>query len=132
MKRKEKRVVKDQAGSMEIVLFSSVKDKVSNSRCHAFKKLKIQKFMDIRLLNLTETIIVSQNESVEMSEFAQIKTKCEVGRVWLEQSIKIKYPSTACFDRKNQPGYFKITQKQHCHDLTNRRCCFTHNKAKKC
>ena len=84
MKKKEKRLVKNQAGSMEIVLFSSVKDKGSNSRCHAFKKLKIQKFMDIRLLNLTETIIVSQNESVEMSEFVQIKTKCEVGRVWLE------------------------------------------------
>ena len=127
---KEKRVVKDQTGSMEIVLFSSVKDKVSNSRCHAFKKLKIQKFMDVRLLNLTETMILSQNESVEISELAQIKTRC--GRVWLEQSVKIKYPSTACFDRNNQPGYFKITQKQHYHDLTNRTCCFTHNKAKKC
>ena len=116
MKRKEKRVVKDQTGSMKIVLFSSVKDKVSNSRCHAFKKLKIQNFMDVRLLNLTVTIIVSPNESVEISEFVQIKTRYEFCSMWLEQSVKIKYSSTARFDRNNQPVYFKVTQKRHCHE----------------
>ena len=36
--RISKKVVKDQTGCMEIVLFSSVIDKVSNNTCYDFKK----------------------------------------------------------------------------------------------
>ena len=61
-----KQNVKDQTGIIPTVLFSSVKEKVSNNRWHPLKKLEIQKFMDVHLLNLMETITVSENESVKI------------------------------------------------------------------
>ena len=36
--RIRKRIVKDQTGSMEIVLFSLVIDKISNNNCYDLKK----------------------------------------------------------------------------------------------
>ena len=48
-------VVKFQSGSMEIVLFSTVIDEVSNKTYYHFKKMRIQIFMDVRVLKSTET-----------------------------------------------------------------------------
>ena len=44
--RIRKGIMKDQKGSIEIVFFSSVIDKISNSNCYDLKKMRIQKFMN--------------------------------------------------------------------------------------
>ena len=41
-----KDIMKDQTGSIEIVFFSSVIDKISNNNCYDLKKMRIQKFMN--------------------------------------------------------------------------------------
>ena len=50
-----KRMIKNETGSIEIVLFSSLVDEVSNNTSYDFKKMRIQKFMNDRILKSTET-----------------------------------------------------------------------------
>ena len=46
-------IMKDQTGSIEIVFFSSVVDKISNNNCYGLKKMRIQKIMNNRILKST-------------------------------------------------------------------------------
>ena len=45
--RIRKGMTKDETGSIEIVLFSSLVEEVSNNTCYDFKKMRVQKFMII-------------------------------------------------------------------------------------
>ena len=58
--RLRKGIIKDETGSMEIVLFSSLVDEVSNNTSYDFKKMRVQKFMNECILKLTETTRVSK------------------------------------------------------------------------
>ena len=60
MKKMEKGIIKDETGSIEIVLFSSLVDEVSNNTSYDFKKMRVQKFMNECILKLTETTRVSK------------------------------------------------------------------------
>ena len=62
--RIRKGMIKDETLSMEIVLFSSLVDKVSNNTYYDFKKMRVQKFMNDRILKSTETTKVSKNDEV--------------------------------------------------------------------
>ena len=62
--RIRKGMIKDETLSMEIVLFSSLVDKVSNNTYYDFKKMRVQKFMNDRILKSTETTKVSKNDDV--------------------------------------------------------------------
>ena len=79
--RIRKGMIKDETGSIEIVLFSSLADEVSNNTSYDFKKMRIQKFMNDRILKSTKTIKVSKNDDVaifvtdeELSAFSYEKT----------------------------------------------------------
>ena len=48
-------------GSMEIVLFSTIIDKVESNKCYNFKDMRVQKFDNIRILKSTETTTVTDN-----------------------------------------------------------------------
>ena len=39
-------MIKDETGSIEIVLFNSLVDEVSNNTSYEFKKMRVQKFMN--------------------------------------------------------------------------------------
>ena len=76
-----KRMIKDKTGSIEIVLFSSLVDEVSNSTSYDFKKMRVQKYMNDRILKSTESTKVSKNDDVaifvtdeELSAFSYEKT----------------------------------------------------------
>ena len=58
--RLRKGIIKDETGSMEIVLFSSLVDEVSNNTSYDFKEMRVQKFMNECILKLTETTRVSK------------------------------------------------------------------------
>ena len=64
--RIRKGIVKDQTGSIEIVFFSSVIDKKSNNNCYDFKKMRIPKFMNNRILKSTESTIVTENSNINI------------------------------------------------------------------
>ena len=49
---------------MEIVLFSSLVDEVSNNTFYDFKKRIVQKYIDDRILKSTETTKISKNDDV--------------------------------------------------------------------
>ena len=49
---------------MEIVLFSSLIDEVSNNTFYDFKKRRAQKYIDDRILKSTETTKISKNDDV--------------------------------------------------------------------
>ena len=49
---------------MEIVLFSSLIDEVSNNTFCDFKKRRVQKYIDDRILKSTETTKISKNDDV--------------------------------------------------------------------
>ena len=57
-------MIKDEAGSIEIVLFSSLVDEVSNNTSYDFKKMRVQKFMNDCIMKSTETTKVSKNDDV--------------------------------------------------------------------
>ena len=59
-----KGMIRDQTGSIEIVLFSSLVDEVSNNTSYDFKKMRVQKFMNDHILKSTETTKVSKNDDV--------------------------------------------------------------------
>ena len=54
-------MIKEETWSVEIVLFSSLVGKVSNNTSYDFKKMKVQKFMNDRILKSTETTKISIN-----------------------------------------------------------------------
>ena len=58
--------MKDQSGNIEIVLFSSVIDKISNNNCYDLEKMRIQKFMNNRILKSTESTTVTGNNSINI------------------------------------------------------------------
>ena len=62
--RIRKGMIKDETGSIEIVLFSSIGDGVSNNTPYDFKKMRVRKFMNERILKSTETTKVSKNDDV--------------------------------------------------------------------
>ena len=53
--RIRKGIMKDETGSIDMVLFSSVIDKISNNNCYDLKKMRIQKLMNNRILKSTES-----------------------------------------------------------------------------
>ena len=53
--RIQKGMIKDETGSIETVLFSSLIDEVSNNPLYDFTKTKVQKFMNDYILKSTET-----------------------------------------------------------------------------
>ena len=57
-------MIKDETRTIEIVLFSSLVDEVSNNTPYDFKKMRVQKFMNDRILKSTETTKVSKNDEV--------------------------------------------------------------------
>ena len=57
-------MIKEETWSVEIVLFSSLVDKVSNNASYDFKKMRVQKFMNDRILKSTETTKISINDDV--------------------------------------------------------------------
>ena len=64
--RIRKGIMKDQTGSIEIVFFSSVIDKISNNNCYDLKKMRIQKFMNNRILKSTESTIVTESSNINI------------------------------------------------------------------
>ena len=58
--RIRKGMIKDETESIEIVLFSSLVDEVSNNTHYDFKKMIVQKFINDRILNSTENTKVSK------------------------------------------------------------------------
>ena len=80
-RRIRKGMIKDETGSIEIELFSSLVVEVSNNTSYDFKKMRVQKFMNDRILKSTETTKVSKNDDVaifvtdeELSVFSYEKT----------------------------------------------------------
>ena len=79
--RIQKGMIKNETGSIEVVLFSSLVDEVSSNTSYDFKKMRVQKFMNDRILKSTETNKVSKNDDVaifvtneELSAFSYEKT----------------------------------------------------------
>ena len=64
--RIRKGIMKDQTRSIEVVLFSSVIDKISNNNCYDLKKMRIQKFMNNRILKSTESTTVTENNNINI------------------------------------------------------------------
>ena len=64
--RIRKGIIKDETGNMEIVFFSDIIDEVKNNLCYNITKVRIQKFMDNRILKTTETTTVTQNDQVNI------------------------------------------------------------------
>ena len=56
----QKEVIKDETGNIEIVLFSSLIDEVSSNTSYDFTKMRVQKFMNDRILKSTEAAKVSK------------------------------------------------------------------------
>ena len=83
-----KRMIKNETGSIEIVLFSSLVDEVSNNTSYDFKKMRIQKFMNDRILKSTETTKVSKNDDT-----AIFVTDEELSAFSYEQTVKAKVVS---------------------------------------
>ena len=80
-RRIRKGMIKDETGSIEIELFSSLVVEVSNNTSYDFKKMRVQKFMNDRILKSTETTKVSKNDDIaifvtdeELSVFSYEKT----------------------------------------------------------
>ena len=57
-------MIKNEIGGIEIVLFSSLVDELSNNTSYDFEKMSVQKFMNDRILKSTETTKVSKNDDV--------------------------------------------------------------------
>ena len=64
--RIRKGIMKYQTGSIEIVFFTSVIDKKSNNNCYDLKKMRIQKFMNNRILKSTESTIVTESSNINI------------------------------------------------------------------
>ena len=64
--RIRKAIIKDETRNMEIVFFSDILDEVKNSLCYNLTKVRVQKFMDNRILKTTETTTVTQNDKVNI------------------------------------------------------------------
>ena len=83
--RIRKGMIKDETGSIGIVLFSSLVDEVSNNTSYDFKKMKVQKFMNNRILKSTEITKVSKNDDV-----AIFVTDEDLSAFSYEKSVKAK------------------------------------------
>ena len=59
-------IMKDQSGNIETVLFRSVIDKISNNNCYDLEKMRIQKFLNNRILKSTESTTVTENNSTNI------------------------------------------------------------------
>ena len=59
-------IMKDQSGNIETVLFRSVIDKLSNNNCYDLEKMRIQKFLNNRILKSTESKTVTENNSTNI------------------------------------------------------------------
>ena len=57
-------MMKDETGSIEIVLFGSLVDEVWNNTSYDFMKIRVQKFMDDGILKSTELTKVSKHDDV--------------------------------------------------------------------
>ena len=82
-------MIKDETGSIEIVLFNSLVDEVSNNTSYEFKKMRVQKFMNDRILKLTETTKFSKNDDVAI--FVTDRELCVFS---YEKTVKTKVVST--------------------------------------
>ena len=83
--RIQKGMIKDETGSIEIVLFSSLVDEVSNNTCYDFKKMRVQKFMNDHILKSTETTKISKNDNVAISVTGE-----ELSAFSYEKTVKAK------------------------------------------
>ena len=64
--RIRKGIIKDQTGSIETLFFSLVIEKISNNNCCDFKKIRIQKFTNNRILKSTESTTVTENSNINI------------------------------------------------------------------
>ena len=64
--RIRKGFIKDEIGSTDIFFFSDI-DEVKNNSCYNVTKLRIQKFMDNRILKTTQTTTVRQNDKANIA-----------------------------------------------------------------
>ena len=87
--RIRKGMIKDETGSIEIIHFSSLVDEVSNNTSYDFKKMRVQKYMNDRILKSTETTKVSKNDDV-----AIFVTDEELSAFSHEKTVKAKVVST--------------------------------------
>ena len=62
--RIQKGMIKDEAEHIEIILLSSLKDEISNNTSYDFKKMRVQKFNNDRILKSMGTTKVSKNDDV--------------------------------------------------------------------
>ena len=69
---------------MEIVFFSDIIDEVKNNLCYNLTKVRIQKFMDNRILKTTETTTVTQNDKANVEV-----TDDELSAATFEKNVKV-------------------------------------------
>ena len=81
-----KGIMKDQTGGIEIVLFSSVIDKISNKNCYDLKKMRIQKFMNNCILKSTESTTVTKNNNFNIE-----LTDNELNASTFEKVVNVKF-----------------------------------------
>ena len=75
--RIRKGMIKYKTGSIEIVVFSSLVDEVSNNTSYDFQKMRVQEFMNDRILKSTETTKVSKNDDVAIFVTnEELRTQC--------------------------------------------------------
>ena len=79
-------MIKDEAEYIEIVLFSSLKDEISDNTSYDFKKMRAQKFKNDRILKSIETTKVSKNDDV-----AVFVTDEELNAFSCEKTVKAKH-----------------------------------------
>ena len=79
-------MIKDDAEYIEIVLFSSLKDEISDNTSYDFKKMRAQKFKNDRILKSVETTKASKNDDV-----AVFVTDEELNAFSCEKTVKAKH-----------------------------------------
>ena len=79
-------MIKDEAEHIEIILLSSLKDEISNNISYDFKKMRVQKFKNDRILRSIETTKVSKNDDV-----AIFVTEEELNAFSCEKAVKAKH-----------------------------------------
>ena len=84
--RIQKGMIKDEAEHIEIILLSSLKDEISNNTSYDFKKMRVQKFNNDRILKSMGTTKVSKNDDV-----AIFVTEEKLNAFSCEKTVKEKH-----------------------------------------
>ena len=84
--RIQKGMIKDEAEHIEIILLSSLKDEISNNTSYDFKKMRVQKFNNDRILKSMGTTKISKNDDV-----AIFVTEEKLNAFSCEKTVKEKH-----------------------------------------